>query len=85
VRGDIVFHDTYGYAVGIGFPPTWLEDGGFFLSLVNHRPLTEDMVFHLPLSLRLKGRCGVGSSQTVRVTPKGGEVLSKVSLDLFVG
>jgi Xaa-Pro aminopeptidase len=34
------------------------------------------MVFHLPLCLRLPGQWGIGLSDTVRVTPEGGQPLT---------
>ena len=32
----------------------------------------EDMVFHLPLCLRVPGEWGIGISDTIQVTPNGG-------------
>ena len=40
------------------------------------------MVFHFPMTLRVKGKFGVGQSQTVIVTEEGAEVLSRLPLGL---
>lgn len=70
------FHFVWGYSVGAGFPPSWLEETGFFLNADNHRELAAAMVFHLPLMLRIPGVAGAGFSETVVVTPNGAEILS---------
>jgi len=82
VRDQILFHEVYGYPVGIGFPPTWGEESGFALLTTNHRPLCAGMVFHIPMTLRLNGRLGVGLSHTVVVTSQGCEALSELPLEL---
>jgi Xaa-Pro dipeptidase len=76
VPSDIIFHYTFGYPVGINFPPTWLEESNFLLLRDNHAPLRPGMVFHLPLSLRSYGRFGIGLSETVHVTDAGVDVLT---------
>lgn len=81
IRDRIHFHDFFAYSVGIGFPPTWLE-GGFGIVMNNHRPLEAGMVFHFPMTLRVKGEFGVGQSQTVIVRDDGAEVLSELPLGL---
>ena len=82
VRNRILFHEVYGYPVGIGFPPTWGEESGFGIVVNNHRPLEAGMVFHIPMTLRMNGQFGVGLSQTYAVTESGCEVLSKLPLEL---
>jgi Xaa-Pro dipeptidase len=80
---DIVhFHYFFAYSVGIAFPPTWLESAEFAILLSNHQPLAPGMVFHFPMTLRIKGEFGVGQSQTVIVTETGAEVLSTLPLGL---
>ncbi|MEQ5820258.1 Xaa-Pro peptidase family protein [Halomonas sp. SCS19] len=65
------FHSgVYGYAVGAQFPPSWVEGTGF-LAAGQTKPLARNMVFHLPLCLRLPGGFGIGLSNTVRVTDRG--------------
>jgi len=83
IRDRIHFHDVFAYSVGIGFPPTWLEDTGFGILMSNDRPLEAGMVFHFPMTLRVKGEYGVGQSRTVIVTETGAEVLSDLPLGLY--
>lgn len=82
IRDQILFHEVYGYPVGIGFPPTWAEESGFALVTSNHRPLQAGMVFHIPMTLRVNGQYGVGLSHTFVVTEDGNEVLSRLPLEL---
>ena len=82
IRDRILFHEVYGYPVGIGFPPTWGEESGFAIVVNNHRPLAAGMVFHIPMTLRINGRMGVGLSQTFVVTEDGAEVLSELPVEL---
>ncbi|GHE20842.1 M24 family metallopeptidase [Halomonas urumqiensis] len=71
-----IFHSgVFGYAVGAQFPPSWVEGTGF-IAQGQRREFEADMVFHLPLCLRLPGQWGIGISDTVRVTPDGGEPLT---------
>lgn len=81
---EIAFHYYFGYPVGIGYPPTWIEQLGFFIRLDNSRPLKAGMVFHLPLSLRKYGQYGVNLSQTMLVTSEGGVPLSQLPARLEV-
>ena len=83
VREAILFHEVYGYPVGIGFPPTWGEESGFGLIVNNHRPLEAGMVFHIPMTLRLNGKTGVGLSHTFAVTESSFEVFSTSPLELY--
>lgn len=85
VLDRIAFHYTFGYSVGIGLPPSWLENPGFLISAGNPGTLEEGMVFHLPLMLRVLGRYGAGFSETVVVTPQGGRPLSRVARQLSGG
>jgi len=82
IRNEILFHEVYGYPVGIGFPPTWGEESGFGIVVNNYRPLEAGMVFHIPMTLRINGEMGVGLSQTFVVTNEGAEVFSKLPLEL---
>lgn len=82
IKDIIHFHYYFAYSVGIAFPPTWLESEEFGIKLDNHRPLEEGMVFHFPMTLRVKGEFGVGQSQTVIVTSGGAEVVSALPLGL---
>jgi Xaa-Pro dipeptidase len=82
IKDIIHFHYYFAYSVGIAFPPTWLESEEFGIKLTNDRPLEAGMVFHFPMTLRIKGEFGVGQSQTVIVTENGAEVLSQLPLGL---
>ena len=84
VRDRVVFHDNFGYPVGMGYPPSWLERLGFFIRTNNHEPLEENMVFHLPMSLRMLGRWGACLSQTMVVTPQGGVPLAQTPARLEI-
>jgi Xaa-Pro dipeptidase len=84
IRPDIIFHYTFGYPVGINFPPGWLEESNFLLLRNNHEPLRPGMVFHLPMSLRSYGRFGIGLSETVHVTDRGVEVLTDMPRDIAI-
>ncbi|MCE0733328.1 Xaa-Pro peptidase family protein [Halomonas sp. G15] len=72
---SVFFSGVFGYAVGAQFPPSWVEGTGY-IARGQTREFAEDMVFHLPLCLRLPGQWGIGLSDTVRVTPRGGEALT---------
>lgn len=78
ILSKIAFHFVWGYPVGIGFPPSWLEETGFFLQSNNSRQLQPGMVFHLPLMLRVPGMYGAGYSETVLITENGAEILSQL-------
>lgn len=80
----IVFHYSYGYAVGLSFPPTWADCPHFPIHAENHATLEAGMVFHVPVMLRFQGRYGIGCSETVIVTEHGAETLSKLARALVV-
>lgn len=71
----VFFSGVFGYAVGAQFPPSWVEGSGY-IARGQQRLFEADMVFHLPLCLRIPGRWGIGISDTVMVTPEGGEPLT---------
>ena len=77
VEQGIVFHHNFGYPVGLGYPPSWIETLGFFLRADNPEPLEAGMVFHLPMSLRVAGRFGICLSHTMLVTAEGGVALTR--------
>ncbi|WP_129138587.1 M24 family metallopeptidase [Modicisalibacter coralii] len=72
---DAYISGVYGYAVGAQFPPSWVEGSGF-IARGQTRCFAPDMVFHLPICLRLPGQWGIGCSDTVRVTETGGVALT---------
>lgn len=67
---DVFFSGVFGYAVGAQFPPSWVEGSGYIARGVS-QIFAPDMVFHLPICLRIPGEWGMGSSDTVRVTEEG--------------
>ncbi len=73
----------YGYSVGIGFPPVWVEHS---LGIVaGTMALFEPgMTFHTHRSLRIPGRLTVAFSETILVTEKGCEPLSALPRELAV-
>lgn len=73
---EAFFSGVFGYTVGATFPPSWVEGSGF-IARQQSTPFEENMVFHLPLCFRVPGQWGIGFSETVRVTPSGGEPLTR--------
>lgn len=64
---DYVFHYNFGYPVGIGYPPSWIEELDYFIRDGNVRPLEAGMLFHLPMSIRKYGEHAVNLSHTILV------------------
>lgn len=81
-RDQYFFSGVFGYAVGAQFPPSWVEGTGF-IAKGQHRPFEANMVFHLPLCLRVPGQWGVGISDTVVVTEQGAKPLTNNDWKLF--
>jgi len=71
----LFFSGVFGYAVGAQFPPSWVEGTGY-IARGQMRPFEENMVFHLPICLRMPGHWGIGISDTVLVTANGGVPLT---------
>jgi Xaa-Pro dipeptidase len=84
IESRILFHYVWGYPVGVGFPPSWLEETNFFIQSKNTRELEAGMVFHLPLMLRVLGCYGAGFSETILITSTGTEVLTGAPRQLRV-
>ncbi len=68
--GEVFFSGVFGYTVGAQFPPSWVEGSGF-IARGAPQVFKPDMVFHLPICLRVPGQWGIGCSDTVRVTSQG--------------
>ena len=79
-----IFHYYFGYPVGIGYPPTWIESLGFFIRADNDRPLEGGMAFHLPMSIRKYGEYGVNLSHTLVVEEGGARVLGSSPAQLAI-
>ena len=84
IADRVLFHELYGYSVGIGFPPSWYEPLGCELRAGNDRTLAEGMVYHVPISLRRFGEFGICQSQTVVVGPHGAEALTRTPAALQI-
>ncbi|GEN26548.1 Xaa-Pro aminopeptidase [Halovibrio variabilis] len=76
------FSGVFGYAVGAQFPPSWVEGTGF-IAKGQTRTFEANMVFHLPLCLRVPGQWGAGLSDTVVVTEQGAKPLTNNDWQLF--
>ncbi len=76
VEPETFFHGSFGYSVGLGFPPGWNE-GLMTIAEGNDTPLEAGMVFHLPIALRDPGRCTVGFSEAIAITERGCEILTR--------
>jgi len=79
---DVVFHQVFGYPVGLAHPPHWMDGAPFYITHDNHEPLDAGMVFHIPASFRSFGRTGVGLSQTFVVEHNATRVLTHGVADL---
>ena len=73
----------FGYAIGLGFPPTWREML-MFITEGNEEVLEPGMTFHSPISFRIPGELGVGFSETWALTESGVEVLTDHDRSLHV-
>ena len=81
---EMVFHYNFGYPIGLGYPPSWIESLGFFLQTGNDRALDAGMTFHLPLSLRRYGSFACNLSHTILVGEAGAEALTRSPAELRV-
>lgn len=73
----VIFHNNFGYPVGLAHSPTWMDGVPFYLTEKNHDEIKAGMVFHIPNSFRALGEGGVGLSQTVLVTETGTEAMTE--------
>lgn len=80
---EMIFHGTYAYSIGLGFPGTSWSDAAVEVRDGEPGAFEPGMVFHIPMSLRLAGRHGVAFSETVAITDTGCEVLTGMARDLF--
>jgi len=76
IEQKVQFHFNFGYSVGISYPPHWLEESAFYLTESNSKPLKAGMVFHLPLTFRILGKCASGLSYTIAITEDGVRILT---------
>ncbi|MGP3991312.1 M24 family metallopeptidase [Streptomyces sp. 3N207] len=73
---DVMFHQLFGYPVGLAHKPHWMDGAPFYITPDNHESLVSGMVFHIPGSFRSFGTSGVGLSQTFLVEERGTRVLT---------
>lgn len=74
-----------GYSIGVAFAPAW--DEGYIMSLKpgDHRPLEENMTFHIiPWLFGYEGDRVMAISETVRITSSGCEALHDLDRALVV-
>ncbi|MEJ1180446.1 MULTISPECIES: M24 family metallopeptidase [unclassified Pseudarthrobacter] len=72
---DAFFHGGYGYAIGMGFQPTWTENP-VYIELGGERVLEPGMTFHLAINPWVPGGEGIGFSESIVVTESGCELLT---------
>ncbi len=80
---DVVFHQVFGYPVGLAHKPHWMDGVPFHITANNDEPLQEGMVFHVPCAFRTFGEACVGLSQTFVVGADGSRVLTPGRAELI--
>ena len=73
----------YGYSVGVGFPPDWVEHS-IYIDEGYDRVLEEGMLFHTPIGVRTLGKFGVSFSAFWAITATGCEMLTRLPRELTV-
>ena len=79
-----VWHGYYAYSIGLGFPPEWADCGEIDVVKGSKAVLRPGMVFHCSTSIRDPGKMGTTCSETVVITERSCEVLTKLPRELFV-
>jgi Xaa-Pro dipeptidase len=72
-----------GYSMGVNFPPGWGEGAVLDLSDGNPTVLEPGMVFHIPQPYRVAGEQTVSTSETVLVTERGCEPITRFERKFF--
>ncbi|MFQ5875350.1 MAG: M24 family metallopeptidase [Dehalococcoidia bacterium] len=80
---EIYWTGMFGYAIGLGFPPTWREMITYIAEGIDQL-LLPGMTYHSPISLRIPGSAGIGFSETWAVTETGCEILTEHDRELYV-
>jgi Xaa-Pro dipeptidase len=79
-----IFHGTYAYSIGLGFPGTSWADSLIEIREGGSDRLAPGMVLHIPMSLRDRGKAGVACSDTVLITDSGCEPLTHLERGIFI-
>jgi Xaa-Pro dipeptidase len=79
----VVFHHTYGYSIGLGFPPDWSDDIPLRMRAGTTTVLEPGMVFHVTMGLRRSAQYGAVTSETVAITESGCEALTDFPRQYF--
>jgi len=80
---DVVFHQLFGYPIGLAHKPHWMDGFPFHIADTNTEELHSGMVFHIPASLRVFGEMCIGISQTFTIEPGGARVLTHGVTDII--
>lgn len=81
---SMIFHGTYAYSIGLGFPGTSWADSPVEIREGGLDRLAPGMVLHIPMSLRVRGKAGVACSDTVLITASGCEPLTHLERGIFI-
>ncbi|BCG82897.1 MULTISPECIES: M24 family metallopeptidase [Mesorhizobium] len=73
-----------GYSIGINYPPDWGEGHILSFKRGETRLLQANMTFHIPSMVKAFGFADVGTSETVRVTETGCEMITNYERKLYV-
>ena len=76
-------HHRIGYSIGINQPPDWGEGQIISIRKGEKRRLQENMTFHLVPGILIAGKMGLVTSNSIRVTRTGCEVLNSIPRKLF--
>jgi Xaa-Pro dipeptidase len=79
----VVFHHTYGYSIGLGYPPDWSDDVPLRLRKGTKDVLVPGMVFHVTMGLRRDSQYGAVTSETAVITETGMEALTSFPRQYF--
>ncbi|MER9484139.1 Xaa-Pro peptidase family protein [Mesorhizobium sp. M0494] len=73
-----------GYSIGVCFPPDWGEGHILSFKRGETRTLRPNMTFHIPSLVKVFGFADAGTSETIRVTETGCEILTNFKRELCV-
>ena len=80
---EVRMRGYFGYSVGIGFPPSWVERS-VEIAEGRNDVLEPGMTFHLHRVLRLPGVMGVAFSESAAITEAGYELLTDFPRQLVI-